>query len=37
MLKNDDACHARDEECTESRNPAAPDEAEDRREHKSDR
>jgi len=37
VLKNDDACHPRNEECTEGRDPAAPGEAEDRWKHESDR
>src|SRR4029077_9639222 len=37
VLKNDDACHPRNEECTEGRDPAAPGEAQDRWKYESDR
>ena len=37
VLKDDDARYPRNEECAESRNPATPGKAKDRREHESDR
>ena len=37
VLKDDDARHPRNEKCAESRNPATPDKAKDRRKHEGDR
>ena len=37
VLKNDDACYPRNEECTEGGDPTAPDEPEDCRKNEGDR